>query len=322
MNKRPHVAIIGTGMAGAAAARLLGDAGVNVSLFDKSRGLGGRMATRRLDGGAFDHGAQFFRAKGERFAAALQGWQEAGSVALWDGLHEGDDTRDRYVGAPTMNAPVKALIDDLPVHAGNPVTGLQADGSGWRIVAEGAPDTLFDAVLIAIPSIQAGTLAATAGWDPAALAQERYAPCLTLMLGYPEPLDLPASLAIGDETIAWIADNSSKPDRPLPRSEADMQCVVIHAAPDWSRNHLDTDMQEVIAQLYARYVGITGIMDEPIHGDLHRWRYAQVDNPLGEPCLVNRDRRIAACGDWCLGPRVEAAFDSGEAAAQALLERL
>ena len=320
MARPAHVAIIGAGMAGAAAARRLADAGLSVTLFDKSRGLGGRMATRRLDGGVFDHGAQFFRARNPRFAAAVQGWQEAGHVAVWDADHEGDDTHPRYVGTPAMNAPVKALIGDLPVLTGNPVTALRSEGSRWRVVALGAPEIVFDAVLIAIPSNQARTLAETASWVPAALTPERYAPCLTLMLGYPEPLDLPASMAIEDETIAWIADNSSKPDRPLPRGEADMHCVLIHATPDWSRAHLEADMQDVIGQLYARYVGMTGIMDEPVHGDAHRWRYAQVTDPLGEPCLIDPTRRLAACGDWCLGPRVEAAFDSGEAAAAALLE--
>ncbi|MCC5976989.1 MAG: FAD-dependent oxidoreductase [Salinarimonas sp.] len=322
MQSRPNVAIIGAGMAGAAASARFAGAGLDVTLFDKSRGAGGRMATRRLDGGVFDHGAQYFRARGARFADAVQRWQEAGLVAVWDADHHDDDAHPRFVGTPSMNAPVKALIGDLPVHTGNPVTALHAEGSRWRVAAEGAPDTLFDGVLIAIPSNQARTLAASAGWNPAALAKERYAPCLTLMLGYPEPVELPASMAIEDETIAWIADNSSKPDRPLPRGESDMHCVVIHATPDWSRTHLEQDMQEVIGHLYARYVGMTGIMDEPIHGDMHRWRYAQVTDPLGEPCLITPDQRLAACGDWCLGPRVEAAFDSGEAAAAALLERL
>lgn len=322
MQSRAHVAIIGAGMAGAAAARRFADAGVTVTLFEKSRGPGGRMATRRLDGGVFDHGAQFFRARDPRFAASVQSWQEAGQVAVWDADAAGADKHPRYVGTPAMNAPVKTLIGDLPVHTGNPVTGLRQEGTGWRIAAEGAPETLFDAVLIAIPSNQARSLAETASWVPAALAVERYTPCLTLMLGYPEPLDLPAFMALEDETIAWIADNSSKPDRPLPRGESDMHCVVIHATPEWSRAHLEADMQDVIGQLYARHVGITGIMDEPVHGDAHRWRYAQVTDPLGEPCLIDPTRRLAACGDWCLGARVEAAFDSGEAAAAALLEVL
>jgi len=314
MSARPSIAIIGAGMSGAAAARVLAEAGLGVTLFDKSRGVGGRMATRRLEGGSFDHGTQFFRPKGTRFAAAVEAWQEAGIVAAWE--------EDRYVGTPAMNAPVKALIGDLPVVTGAAVSALTREDGRWRVVAEGAPDTLFDAVLIAIPATQARPIAASAGWHPEALVAERYAPCWTLMLGYAEPIDLPESMALEDATISWIADNSSKPDRPVPRGEADMHCIVVHAGPDWSRENLEDDPESVISRLYTRFVGMTGIMDEPIHGAVHRWRYALVEKPLGESHLWDATLRLGACGDWCLGPRIEAAFDSGEAAARALIASL
>ena len=243
MNARPSIAIIGAGMSGAAAARVLSEAGLGVTLFDKSRGVGGRMATRRLDGGLFDHGAQFFRPKGARFAAVVRAWQEAGVADEWE--------QDRYVGTPAMNAPVKALIGDLPVVTGASVSALAPENGRWRVVAEGAPDTLFDAVLIAIPATQARPIAASAGWHPEALVAERYAPCWTLMLGYAEPLDLPESMALEDATISWIADNSSKPDRPTPRGEDDMHCVVVHAGPDWSRENLEDDPESVLSRLYT-----------------------------------------------------------------------
>lgn len=314
MSARPSIAIIGAGMSGAAAARVLAEAGLGVTLFDKSRGVGGRMATRRLEGGSFDHGTQFFRPKGTRFAAAVEAWQEAGIVAAWE--------EDRYVGTPAMNAPVKALIGDLPVVTGAAVSALTREDGRWRVVAEGAPDTLFDAVLIAIPATQARPIAASAGWHPEALVAERYAPCWTLMLGYAEPIDLPESMALEDATISWIADNSSKPDRPVPRGEDDMHCIVVHAGPDWSRETIEDDPESVLSRLYTRYVGITGIMEEPIHGGVHRWRYALVEKPLGESHLWDAALRLGACGDWCLGPRIEAAFDSGEAAARALIASL
>ncbi len=314
MSARPSIAIIGAGMSGAAAARVLAEAGLGVTLFDKSRGVGGRMATRRLEGGSFDHGTQFFRPKGTRFAAAVEAWQEAGIVAAWE--------EDRYVGTPAMNAPVKALIGDLPVVTGAAVSALTREDGRWRVVAEGAPDTLFDAVLIAIPATQARPIAASAGWHPEALVAERYAPCWTLMLGYAEPIDLPESMALEDATISWIADNSSKPDRPVPRGEDDMHCIVVHAGPDWSRETIEDDPESVLSRLYTRYVGITGIMEEPIHGGVHRWRYALVEKPLRESHLWDAALRLGACGDWCLGPRIEAAFDSGEAAARALIASL
>lgn len=309
MKSAPRIAVIGAGMAGAAAARLLADAGASVAIFDKSRGLGGRMATRRIEGGSFDHGAQFIRAQGERFGRKMAEWRDAGLVAEWE---EG-----RFVGVPAMNAPVKALIGDLSVHGGALVSGLERDGAGWRLRGEGIGEDVFDAVLSAIPSPQAGPLLASAGYEPSGLAPERYAPCLAAMLGFSESLDLDPSQTIDDEAIAWIADNGSKPGR-----ESELECVVVHAGAEWSRAHIEEEPDEILAMLFMRFVGVTGAMVEPIHGAAHRWRYALVDNALGETHLWDGERRLGACGDWCLAPRVEAAFDSGEAAARAMLASL
>ncbi|TVR10162.1 MAG: FAD-dependent oxidoreductase [Salinarimonadaceae bacterium] len=309
MKSAPRIAVIGAGMAGAAAARLLADSGASVAIFDKSRGLGGRMATRRIEGGAFDHGAQYFRAQGARFAARLAEWREAGLVEEWE--------QGRFVGAPAMNAPVKALIGDIPVHGGVAVAGVEKDGVGWRLRGEGGDDEVFDAVLSAIPSPQAAPILASGGWEPSGLAGERYAPCLAAMLAFDTPIEIDPFLTVEDETIAWIADNGSKPGR-----EGALECVVVHAGADWSRAHLEEEPDEILAMLFMRFAGLTGVMAEPVHGAAHRWRYAFVDNPLGETHLWNAQRRLGACGDWCLAPRVEAAFDSGEAAARAMFASL
>ncbi len=304
------IAVIGAGMAGAAAARRLRDAGAQVTLFEKSRGLGGRLATRRMEEGAFDHGAQFIRAKSERFRTMMEQWRAGGLVEPW--------SEDRFVGVPAMNAPVKALIGDIPVMNSFTVTGLAREESFWRILAEnGAYDARFDAVLSAVPSPQARPILASAGWSPAALAEERYAPCWAAMLGYEDALDLPEFISVEDEAVAWIADNSSKPDRTGPGS-----CIVIHATPVWTRAHLESEAEEVLAILFMRFAGITGIMREPAFGAAHRWRHALVEKPLGETHLWNPGERLGACGDWCIGARIEAAFESGEALARAVIETL
>ena len=61
MTVRPRVVVVGAGAAGLSAARQLGDR-YEVVVFDKARGVGGRMATRRLGDATFDHGAQFLTA--------------------------------------------------------------------------------------------------------------------------------------------------------------------------------------------------------------------------------------------------------------------
>ena len=96
-----RVAIIGAGIAGLACARRLHDAGIEATLFDKSRGLGGRLATRRADTGtpgvAFDHGATHFTARSEGFTRLLAAWEKAGLAARWPAAGA-----DSWVGTPTM----------------------------------------------------------------------------------------------------------------------------------------------------------------------------------------------------------------------------
>ena len=71
MNESKHIAIVGAGMAAIACARTLVQAGHQVSVFEKSHGLGGRMSTRNSPFGTFDHGAQYFTVRDARFQQAL-----------------------------------------------------------------------------------------------------------------------------------------------------------------------------------------------------------------------------------------------------------
>lgn len=72
------ILIIGAGMSGLTAASALQQAGREVIVVDKGRGVGGRMATRRIGAATFDHGAQFVTARTPRVAAAIQEWLKQG----------------------------------------------------------------------------------------------------------------------------------------------------------------------------------------------------------------------------------------------------
>ena len=307
-----HVAIVGAGMAGLAAARVLRGANVRCTLFDKSRGLGGRMATRRVGDLQFDHGAQYFTAKGERFCALVEDWRASGSAAEWfDGA---------YVGAPTMTAPARALAQGCDVVAGCEVKALRRTDAGWTIVAaDGAPDAPgnggFDAVLLALPAPQIAPILAAAGLSFRELDNVVYAPCWALMLAFDGRIDLAWPwLREDDADIAWIARNAAKPAR-----GGAMETFVAHASAAWSRRNLEHTPERAIAELLPLFATATGVTREPAYAAAHRWRFALVETPAGAPCLWNESAGVGACGDWCIGPRVEAAFESGEAMAQAFL---
>ncbi len=151
------IAIIGAGMAGLTCSQRLSAVGHKVQLFDKGRGPGGRMSARRaeLDGETlhFDHGAQYFTARDERFVRQVEDWEADDIVARWPEAKE-----NAWVGVPAMNAPIKAMAAETDVTFGVRIEGIRAVGTGWKLLGEGAPGTIFDAVISAVPAEQVAPL--------------------------------------------------------------------------------------------------------------------------------------------------------------------
>ncbi|TVP93178.1 MAG: hypothetical protein EA347_00840 [Thioalkalivibrio sp.] len=307
-----QIAIVGAGMAGLAAARRLEDAGIGCTIIEKSRGLGGRMATRRVDGLQFDHGAQYFTARGARFQSRVTEWQSRGAVAQW--------MPGRWVGTPGMTAPARSLAEGLRVIGGCRATGLEGEPGHWRLATDSGglvEGESFDAVILAIPAPQVIPLAASAGARFPELERVRYAPCLTLMLAFEQATDVREdALTPPEGPIAWIARNGTKPGR-----TGALETLVAHANPEWSRRHVDAEPEstaEALLDALRPHIGDA----RPVFRSLHRWLYARVEQTAGAPFLWDPARTIGACGDWAGGPRVEAAFDSGEALADAMIKAL
>lgn len=320
-----RVVVLGAGLSGLACARALADRGCDVVVLEKSRGAGGRAATRRDGGWRFDHGAQYFTVRDERFARRVRAWCDAGLVARWNGrvavvgggrVVPKDDGRERWVGVPGMSALGRDLATGLDVRFGSRVTAVVADGGGWRVELEGGPDAgRFDAVVVSAPAPQTAGLLAAAAPDLARQAAEvPTEPCWALMVGFGGPLGAGFDGGFVDGgPLSWIARNGSKPGRP------DAEAWVVHASTAWSAAHLEDDDGGVEGALLDAFAEAVGRRPEPVFRAVHRWRFAQPPTPLPVRCLVDAAARVAACGDWCGGPRVEGAFLSGLAAADSLL---
>ena len=308
-----RIAIVGAGMAGMSCGQRLSRLGHEVRLFDKGRGPGGRMATRRMeDGGTtlhFDHGAQYFTARDPRFVEQVAHWEASGVAARWAAA--GDDA---WVGTPAMNAPLKAMAGELGVQFGTRIEQLVRDGEGWQIDGEGAPDARFDAVLVAVPAEQAGPLLQPHAPAMATLADQTASdPCWTLMAGFEAPLALAQdTLRQRGPIIGWAARNNAKPGR------ASEECWVVQASPEWSRAHLEEDAETVAAALLAELAEANGgPLPRQLGATAHRWRFAR-SGTAGEEALWDAEQRIGVCGDWLIGPRVEAAYMSGLLLAEAV----
>ncbi|MDX2233650.1 MAG: FAD-dependent oxidoreductase [Hyphomonadaceae bacterium] len=319
------IAVVGAGAAGLACARRLSSRGFPVRLFDKGRSPGGRLATRRVQTphgeAAFDHGAQYVTARDPAFADVLATlalpWTVAPVVIAGDGrIQPGRTDGLRWVGAPGMSALARGLAAGLSVTAGARVTAASRTEEGWRLAIEGGEAAgPFDAVVIATPAEQAGDLLAPTSPAFAEAARAAVtAPCWAGLLVFadrvPAPFD--AARVEGDGPIAWIARERSKPGRAGP------EAWVVHAAPTWSREHLE-DAPDAVADALARaFRVVAGAAPAPAWTQAHRWRYAQVERAAGTPFAWDAALRLGVCGDWRIGPRVESAWLSGDGLARAM----
>ncbi|WP_428377112.1 NAD(P)/FAD-dependent oxidoreductase [Lichenicoccus sp.] len=332
MQNEGSVAVIGAGMAGLACANVLHAAGLRVTLFDKGRRPGGRLATRRSGDFAFDHGAQFATARGERFRDFLSAAGD--QVAAWDAA----EPHPRWVGVPGMST-LAGVAERRGVgtqHLHRQVTFLNRQPDGWHIRHQDAaairPGTVAEAgeragpygrVVLALPAPQATGLLQVCGHPFASAAGAVVMePCWAVMLGFAgrqpgadrRTLDeKPAEEQEPDQPFSWIARDSSRPGH-----AARPDCWVGHAGPGWSRRHLEHEADAVSIGLQSAFARVTGITAQPTYAAVHRWRHARTLAPLGQPCLWD-DAGLAVCGDWCLGGKVESAFDSGSAAAGMVL---
>lgn len=321
--------IVGAGISGLLAARELQDAGWSVTVLDKGRGVGGRMATRRVGGGTFDHGAQFFTVRGERFGALVEGWLEAGAVREWTRGFAGadgkpnEDGHPRYRGDDGMTSVPKYLARSLDVRTGERVVGIDPRDGGWEVACELGTTASGAALLLTAPVPQSLELVESGGY---ALPEEArtqlqeisYDPCVALMalLDGPGAVPEPGGMQIRSEPLDWISDNQRKGISETPG-------ITIHAGPQWSREHYedpDADISDALLSLAEEQLG--GLGARVLQTSVARWRYSWVTSSHPEPCLVaSEDPPIIFAGD-AFGPaKVEGAALSGLAAADRLLGR-
>ena len=349
-----RVGIVGAGVAGAACARALADAGCAVQVFDKSRGVGGRMATRRASwvpaaGAAqlvfFDHGVPWWTAQSPEFAGFMAEAQAAGRVQRWEprlaGVAGAPVQRlQGWVGLPDMPELCRFLLREIPVHTECQVSALAPAEGRWSVLSGGEPVAQdLDAVVVALPAVQAAVL-----WEPhrpqwagRALAHPM-SPCWTLM-ALTDALPGDAGRAQGwDELVppspplARVIRQDVKPGRLRTPGLAQW---VAHADPGWSRQHLESDAQDVQAQLGRALEQALGTPLKWRYAVVHRWRYAKVVERQGGQdagwaaaearCEWDGQAGLGACGDYLGdvadqgGGGVEAAWLSGCALARRVL---
>ncbi|MFN8371701.1 MAG: FAD-dependent oxidoreductase [Anaerolineae bacterium] len=322
--------IIGAGLSGLIAARTLQQHGVQVTVLDKGRGVGGRMATRHIDKAVFDHGAQYFTARDDRFVRLVNKWIEAGIVVEWaQGFHaaqKGEITpaglgQARYRGKYGMTDIPKYLAQGLDVRLEQTVTRVDLRDDGWHVAVQSGAVFNAQALLLTPPIPQSLQLLDTGSYRlPENIRAElevvgaTYAPCFAVMatLDRPSQIPDPGSLWLSGNPVSWIADNHCKGISP------NAYAVTIHAGTGFSREHFDHDQDEVahlMLDACSEWLGAA-----VCNYQVHRWRYSIPELVYSEPCLFMPGKYpLAMAGEAYFGPRVEGAAMSGLMAAEQLV---
>ena len=314
------IAVIGSGLAGLTSAISLGQLGHTVRVFEKSRGPGGRMSSKRVSGGSADMGAQYFTARNPEFLAFLEQQAGNGAFAAWPARFGFQDTdnnwlpfpdEQRYVGTPRMTAITRALSAGVEVEAEVRIARLVSQGEQWQLeCTEGHNRGVFDQVIITAPPAQAQEILAASGLDDLAAKLtkpvDRILPCWAVAAHFIQPpTERFDAMRPNSKRLYWVANNSSKPGR-----DDSGQWWVLHATPEWTKANVDATADDVCAELLSELGAITGNDASATEAIAHRWLYARSADGDAPGYVLDQKRGIGLAGDWLAGGRVEGAWES------------
>jgi renalase len=311
------VAIIGAGISGLSCATRLQKLGFEVEVYEKSRGVSGRMSTRNGDGWNADHGAQYFTARDPIFIEELNHWVQSEVASIWNPhlkvfkqgqWYDSITNEKRYVGIPNMTAPGKFLARNLSIELNQTIDHITYKAGKWSLhsIEAGEIQKQFDWLVLALPAPQ--VLALTKQIDKAIerlVSGANMQGCWTVIVNPDKKLDIDFDAAfVNNEIISWVSKNNSKPGR------MGHEAWIIHANPQWSQQWIELEKAEAAEMILdcAKKLGLD-FRDSKI--SVHRWRYASGHLHTAPVICINHDLKLGFCGDWLHGGRVEGAWLSG-----------
>ncbi len=310
-----RIIIVGAGLSGLMAAQSLSRSGHDVTVFDKGRGVGGRLATRRIGDATLDHGAQFFTVRSEEFASHVNEWLAVGVVHEWCRGFDSEDGHPRYAGSKGMSGIAKHLAQGLDVRTSALVFSLERTATGYNVITDDGVAHACDKVLLTAPIPQSFSLmfggAIEMPDEMRTIDYDRTLGLLAVLDSSNHNVQSPGGMQFPDDVFSFIGDNSAKGISGAP-------ALTFHANPEWSREHFELELDEVHSLLLTAarpWLGSAQILES----QPKKWRFATPKSAWPDAYWIDPSGTLALAGDAFAGPKMEGAALSGLAAAQALV---
>jgi predicted NAD/FAD-dependent oxidoreductase len=316
------VAIIGAGLAGLTTANQLSAFGIDITVFEKSRGVGGRLANKRLSWGNIDIGAQYFTARDLRFQNQVASWIEDNTVEKWEftpltvksnEVAVSPDKTFRFVGSPKMNTVAHSIKNKVAIKFESHVENILPFNNQWEIIFkdQNRKRQIFDWIIVSAPAEQAKILLKNTSIAPL-IPEKVHEPCWALALATKGKVERSVNGIFGDDIVSWVSRLNSKPNRQF--SEEFDDYWMLHFSSRWSTlNDKNTNLD--IGQIGLDWLNknLSPYLSDPlsaVYEYKHYWRYARVSKQYKDTLnlLVDSEQKVAAIGDWLFGGRVEGAY--------------
>lgn len=320
------IAIIGAGITGLSLAKNLKENNFEVEVFDKGRGVGGRMSSRRTEWGYLDHGAQYLTIRNEQFHDFLKPYIEQEVIkpwyqtfAIWNNNQFTIEKPDalRYVSLPAMNNLCKELASNLSVKVNTKIVKLSKRSHQWKLtdINKNTYDN-YDLVISTAPPKQTADLFENHTHEVKEISKIEMLSCFSLMLIPEQNFVLPyQGIKFQHPVLGWIGVNYSKPARDNNGG------LIIQSNFDWAGEHIDDNLEEIGDLLQDSAEKVFKLKFNKLnYKSVHRWLYATPKKVASQPYFWNQKKNLAACGDWCVAGKIEGAFLSGMALFNSIID--
>ncbi|MEX0330950.1 MAG: NAD(P)/FAD-dependent oxidoreductase [Puniceicoccaceae bacterium] len=326
MTEAESCIIIGAGISGLLAAQRLMRYDIKVTVLEKSRGFGGRMAIKQIDDSVYDMGAQFMTTRDMIFRERVESWLAKGEVLPW---YVGPLKNMRYVGTKGMTSVPNRIGQTLEVHLSERATKLSFKNKRWKVktlpYGEKKEKTYeADWLILTAPVPQSMDLLDASGIEldydeEEELRKITYVGCITLMgqLNGPSGLPNPGAMDLNHDILRWLGDNHMKGISPTPGS------VTLHSSPKFAEAFWDRPEEDISSAMLAAAKPF--LKADPVSSTVHRWRYSdpiriyKEKHPFRKPYFLDDSLHLGMAGDGFNGPRIESAGLSGMELASAII---